>query len=168
MSSGWSTKYWRSVSQAGKSGSKRNLRLRESQKGIYKYSVLIRTNIYTNLNINLQESPWVLNIVCIFSYPRWLWILWDHWVVFSSSQSLVAVHTGSEGCFQQWNCAGIIMKITMKSPRHYYENHNEISQALLRKSQWNRPGNIMKIIMKYPRHYYENRNEISQALLWKL
>ena len=31
----------------------------------------------------------------------------------------------------------------MKYPRHYYENHNEISQALLWKSQWNIPGIMM-------------------------
>ena len=45
----------------------------------------------------------------------------------------------------QWNILGIIMKIVIKYPVHYYENHNEI-----------------------PRQYYENPNEISQALLWKM
>jgi hypothetical protein len=46
------------------------------------------------------------------------------------------------------------MKIGMKYPGIYYENWNEISQAI-----------HMKIGMKYPRHSYENRNEISQAFI---
>ena len=70
------------------------------------------------------------------------------------------------------------MKIVMKYSRHYYENCNEISQALLWELQWHipsiimrivmkYPGNIMKMVMKYSRHYYENCNEISQAFFYE-